>query len=339
MITVSVTVNPLPSENITAAQGTVLCGTNASLPLTIANGSRFDWMRNGLSVAGNSYQFNLNSAGTYTAVVTDANECSAASLNSIVITSAQQPKAAFAYTGYCVNMPVVITNQSTGTATLSYQWNDGKGNNSTAAQPAFTYAQPGNYAVRLKVSSTACPLLPDSLTQVIAVEQPYAAVRMSTLSTQINQQVQLQARTFGTSYQWTPGNDLSNPTIANPVLKTRTEQQYTVGIRSAAGCTTVDTLLVKVFENTVYVPRVFTPNGDGNNDVLYFNYINVRKLDYARIYNRQGKLVWESANMMEGWDGKFNGALQPLETYTWTIKATDVFGGLVYKQGNVTLLR
>ncbi|NCI50335.1 T9SS type B sorting domain-containing protein [Sediminibacterium roseum] len=338
-ITVNVTVQPLPSENIIAAQGTVLCGSNASLALTIANGSSFSWTRNGSSVAGNSNQLSVNTAGTYAAIVTDANGCVAATNNSITITTAQQPKAAFAYAGYCVNVPVLTTNQSAGASTLSYQWSDGNGNTSTAAQPSFTYTQPGSYTIKLKVSSSACPLLPDSLSKVINVEGPVAGVRMSTINAQVEQAVQLQARTFGATYQWTPANDLSSATIANPVLRARAEQQYNVSIRSAAGCTTVDTVLVKVFANTIYVPRVFTPNGDGNNDVLYFNYINVRKLDYVRIYNRQGKLVWQSSNMSEGWDGRFNGALQPLETYTWLIRATDIYGVPVNMQGNVTLLR
>ncbi|SKA11026.1 FG-GAP-like repeat-containing protein [Sediminibacterium ginsengisoli] len=338
-IVVNVIVNQLPAVAISAAQGTALCGSNAALPLTITSGTGFAWMRNGTSVGGNTSSLVVNTAGSYTALVTDANGCTAPASNSIVVTMVQPPKAAFGFTGYCVNMPVVITNQSTAPGTIAYQWSDGNGGSSASALPSFTYPQAGSYQLKLKITSSDCPAQPDSLTQVIRIESPAAAIRMNTINTQVSQPVNLQARSFGLAYQWSPATDLSSAVIANPVLTPKTERQYTVKITSAAGCVTVDTLLVKVFENNVYVPRVFTPNGDGQNDVLYFNFVNIARLEYVRVFNRYGKQVFETRNMNEGWDGRLNGTLQPLESYVWVIKATDTNGKPVVRQGTVTLLR
>lgn len=338
-ITVHITITPLPVINIAAAQGTTLCGTGATLPLTISSGNGFAWTRNGLPVGGNTNTFIVRETGIYTVVVTDANGCAAQASNNITVNAVPQPKAAFTFASYCVNTPVLINNRSAVTGAASYQWSDGNGNTSSLVVPSFSYAQPGSYPLKLKISSSDCPLSPDSITQIINIEKPVAGIRMNTVSTQVLQPTNLQARGLGASYQWAPATDLSNATVAAPVLRPRTEQQLTVRITSAAGCVTVDTLLVKVFDNNIYVPNVFTPNGDGQNDVLYFNFVNISKLEYVRVFNRQGKRVFETTNTSEGWDGKFNGTLQPLESYVWMIKAIDSNGHPVTRQGTVTLLR
>jgi gliding motility-associated-like protein len=85
---------------------------------------------------------------------------------------------------------------------------------------------------------------------------------------------------------------------------------------------------------------VFTPNGDGTNDILKMNLVGIKEIKFFRIYNRAGLKVYESINnSIDGWDGKFNGVLQPLDTYMWIVEGINKFGTPIRQRGTTTLLR
>lgn len=75
-------------------------------------------------------------------------------------------------------------------------------------------------------------------------------------------------------------------------------------------------------EEHVFIPNLFTPNGDGNNDffVVYGEGFEALEL---KIYNRWGSLVFYSKDIEEitgiGWDGKFEGKTQVSGTYLWKL--------------------
>jgi gliding motility-associated-like protein len=70
---------------------------------------------------------------------------------------------------------------------------------------------------------------------------------------------------------------------------------------------------------SVDVPTAFTPNGDGINDIIYVDGWGIRKLNYFRIYNRWGELLFESNDIKIGWDGTYKGVPQNMETYVWQV--------------------
>jgi gliding motility-associated-like protein len=91
---------------------------------------------------------------------------------------------------------------------------------------------------------------------------------------------------------------------------------------------------------TIEVPKAFTPNGDGNNDILFIRGYKVKKLISFKIYNRQGQLLYYSTNPDEGWDGYYKGQIQNSETYYYTYEAeTHKNGGLISGDGQFLLLR
>jgi gliding motility-associated-like protein len=165
--------------------------------------------------------------------------------------------------------------------------------------------------------------------------------RLKTVDVSVNDPVQLQARTFGSSYLWSPAAGLSSATVSNPTVTTSQERSYTITITTPSGCQTVDSLLVRVFTKNVYVPNVFSPNGDGFNDLLYVNLVSMRQMQYFRIFNRYGKKVFETSDPTVGWNGRFNnnGDKQPVDTYVWTVQGFDKNGVPVNVQGSVSLLR
>jgi gliding motility-associated-like protein len=285
----------------------------------------------------------VSASGTYYIVGTNILNLSSAPVPvAVTILTIQKPVVSFNFDSYCTNKPVNFTSTSvvTNSGVVDYLWTDNNNHSASTANTAFTYTTAGTYNVKLKVSSSVCPTIADSLTRPVGVVIPTAAVRMPTRDIMIGEQVQLQAaRTFGTSYKWTPATGLTNSTSASPAVRLEKEQQYIISIGEASGCVTNDSLLVRVFGKQIYVPTVFSPNGDGINDKLFVNLVNTQQLKVFRVFNRYGKKVFETTNVSTGWDGTFNGVMQPMDTYVWYVEAIDKGGYVIVDQKSVTLLR
>lgn len=86
------------------------------------------------------------------------------------------------------------------------------------------------------------------------------------------------------------------------------------------------------------LPTAFSPNGDGQNDILKLRGNGISDLTF-QIYNRYGKMVFSTSNPNEYWDGTYNGAKQEEDVYTYFLKAIYFDGGVIEKKGNITLLR
>ncbi|MBI3719201.1 MAG: gliding motility-associated C-terminal domain-containing protein [Sphingobacteriales bacterium] len=109
----------------------------------------------------------------------------------------------------------------------------------------------------------------------------------------------------------------------------------------ASGCSGTAktfTITVKPLDKDVFVPNVFSPNGDGKNDFLfvYGNYI--QKLD-MRIFNQWGEQIAALTNTNTGWDGKYKGKPQPVGVYVYVLRATLTDGRTVNLKGSITLVR
>jgi len=144
----------------------------------------------------------------------------------------------------------------------------------------------------------------------------------------------------GSKYQWSPANVLDNPQAQNPIAILQTDTRFNLIIKDTLGCTGTSTVLVKVYKgSTYYVPNAFTPNGDGLNDVFKAIAPGIKQTDYFKIFDRWGKLVFETNNMSKGWDGKYGGLAQPTAVYVWIIKGLDITGKIIELKGIVTLIR
>lgn len=89
------------------------------------------------------------------------------------------------------------------------------------------------------------------------------------------------------------------------------------------------------------IPNVFTPNGDGSNDVFFLKTSNLTEIT-ALIFDRWGNKVYDltSGTGNIAWDGKnMEGKDSPAGTYFYIIKATGKDGTTYDKKGNVSLYR
>jgi gliding motility-associated-like protein len=89
----------------------------------------------------------------------------------------------------------------------------------------------------------------------------------------------------------------------------------------------------------IYVPRVFTPNGDGVNDVLKPILVGITTFQYFTVYNRWGNIIFQTTDPNSGWDGTFKGVPQPVETYLWIAAGIDENGKTIVQKGMTSLVR
>ncbi|MBX3101141.1 MAG: gliding motility-associated C-terminal domain-containing protein [Bacteroidetes bacterium] len=92
-------------------------------------------------------------------------------------------------------------------------------------------------------------------------------------------------------------------------------------------------------QSSIKVPGVITPNGDGINDRLVVETLNIISYELT-IRNRWGQLVFSTTDPANHWDGRIkNGNDAPSGVYFWVIKAKDNHNQVIHEAGNVTILR
>nr|AUN35660.1 hypothetical protein [uncultured bacterium] len=144
----------------------------------------------------------------------------------------------------------------------------------------------------------------------------------------------------GGSYQWSPETVLNNPYIANPYATLTESTTFILMVKDEIGCIALDTVKIRVLNGpTFYVPTAFTPNGDGLNDIFKPTPVGIAKLDFFRVFNRYGELVYETHDIGKGWDGTYKGIKQNIGNYVWSVSGTDRTGKLKVLKGNVVLIR
>jgi gliding motility-associated-like protein len=106
-------------------------------------------------------------------------------------------------------------------------------------------------------------------------------------------------------------------------------------------CTDSAFVTVKIFKTNpqVFVPSAFTPNNDGKNDVFRPIAVGILNIEYFRVFNRWGELVFSTTTNGKGWDGKIGGKEQASGTFVWVVKGVDYTGKSVFAKGTVTLIR
>jgi gliding motility-associated-like protein len=130
-----------------------------------------------------------------------------------------------------------------------------------------------------------------------------------------------------TEYKWEFGDGLIGRRVGDSIIHTygppAGTKTYTVRhtVTDMFGCSQSVEKNITIYVNChIDVPNAFTPNADMKNDLLYpLNAIKAEQLDF-KVYNRWGQLIFQTSDWKKGWDGRYNGKLQPTGTYVWTLR-------------------
>ncbi|HYE55037.1 MAG TPA: gliding motility-associated C-terminal domain-containing protein, partial [Chitinophagaceae bacterium] len=97
---------------------------------------------------------------------------------------------------------------------------------------------------------------------------------------------------------------------------------------------------IKVFDETnLTIPNAFSPNGDNINDEFRVQVVGLFNLNYLRIFNRYGQMVYETRDLNLPWKGTHNGNPLPVGTYYWLIDGIGMHNKPVKRSGSITLIR
>lgn len=226
---------------------------------------------------------------------------------------------------------------------VSFLWKFGDGRTSTESNPQHAYDTAGTYIITMYAYNPGTCNGVDSLTDTIFVETtPIANFRHDPIIPVTNDPVNFtNLSQRATSWVWDFGdNTFTSLETPEPKYYRRTGT-YRVCLQALnkVGCS--DTIC-KYVDADVYpladLPKAFSPNGDGVNDLLFVRGAGVESID-LKLYNRWGEIVFESTDISIGWDGKYKGKEAPVEAYAFVLNVTFVDGTTFFKKGNVTLLR
>jgi gliding motility-associated-like protein len=299
------------------------------------------------SLNGGSYQasgsFNNLNAGTYKVAVKDNAGCvfevsfeirQAGNIPNLVI--ANQPKICLGSTANLQDTSIV---RGSDRGLVYTYWRDTSAGLSVANPGAVTA---GTYYIKATNDEGCTAIKP----VVVTVHTSNAGRITVTGSASVcaGNTVTLTAST-GSAYQWFR-NDTAISGATTAVYRATVAGFYSVAINDGT-CMALASNTVRVQflsciinpETNVFVPTGFTPNKNGANDVLRPLLYNIASLNYFKVYNRWGQLVFQTNEMGKGWNGTINGVQQPTETYTWLLECTDNDGNVIKKSGRSLLIR
>ncbi|MBT8234120.1 MAG: gliding motility-associated C-terminal domain-containing protein, partial [Bacteroidia bacterium] len=143
------------------------------------------------------------------------------------------------------------------------------------------------------------------------------------------------------TYNWEPVETLDDPESPTPIATPLETTTYFVTVTDLNGCTgtaevTVEVIQPNCDESDIFIPNMFTPNGDMLNDFFKVESNFVEEQEVI-IYNRWGEEVYKSSDINARWDGTFEGRELPPDVFGYHIWIRCINGLEYMKQGNITL--
>lgn len=327
---------------VTPQADAVICeGASTQLEL-ISNATQYRWSpATGLSDATIFNPVANPTVTTQYTVTATLGRCSADDIVIVNVNAAPIPDAGT--DGYICYGQTYQLQASGGT---QYQWTpDTYLNSATIANPVTTATRDITYTLTILSDANGCPSLTtdevyvDVTPPIKVTTFPYDTIGYS------GDMIQLLAIPNDSdviNYVWTPSQGLSDPLIPNPIVTLGANGdvvQYQVATSTIAGCRGEGYITVRVYKGPdIYVPTAFTPNGDGRNDRFLPVPVGIKSLNYFRVYNRWGQLLFQTKTLHDGWDGKLQGRGQATGVYVWMIEAVTNMDKVITKKGTVTLI-
>ncbi|MFI5151179.1 MAG: PKD domain-containing protein, partial [Bacteroidia bacterium] len=344
------TVNPLPVAPVLSSNSPVCAGQAVLLHADTVTGATYNWTGpNGYtsttqnpSIAGST----AADSGFYFITVT-LNGCTSKVGDStkVAINSSSVTAMGKYNTPLCNGTTLLLTANTVNG--VSYSWTGPNGFTSSTQNPSLvnvvasdsgTYTLTMNNGCASNSAQVAVHVLPLPVADFkFTVDCKLTQADFQDASTMSHGTIQ--------SWKWQFGDSLSS-TVQNTTHTYGSAGTYltTLTVKSDSGCMASrrDTVVIphcsEAIVNPAALPTAFTPNGDGHNDIFFVRGGPFTRLDFM-IYNNWGNLIFHSTSQNSGWDGTYNGALQPGGTYVWVLTGETIDNRNVKMTGNVTLIR
>lgn len=342
--------SPLPVVVTPSSNQTICIGQSTTVNAVVTGGTppyTYSWSNGLPSVASNL----ITPATTtvYSVTVTDANGCMSATQTMLVKVNNAPITGFSALEAGCPPIEIDFTNTTDSAVTYSWNFGDpasGANDTSTLISPSHIYSTGGNYTVTLIATNAyGCA---DTLIMPNAVQVPDQAVANASVNsnflTTLDPVLLLNnSSTHAVSYiiYFGDGDSLVTNSMgpySHPYDSLGTFTITLIAI-NANGCNDTTWLTVTIEEpTTLFIPNAFTPNGDGKNDLFMPVGNNVEQL-HLLIFNRWGELIFESFDILNGWNGTYKGERVQEDVYVWKVFYDDNTGGKHEQIGKVAVVR
>ncbi|MBK9271011.1 MAG: gliding motility-associated C-terminal domain-containing protein [Saprospiraceae bacterium] len=146
--------------------------------------------------------------------------------------------------------------------------------------------------------------------------------------------------------EWSPAEGLSCTDCLEPYASPLRDMLYKLKLLDENGCEIFLEIALKLdLDGQIYVPNVFSPNGDLVNDrITVFGTEAFKEIENFRIYSRWGELMFENSffppnDLNSGWDGQMNGKPVNPGVFIYFVKAKRLDGTIIELKGDLSLIR
>ena len=290
--------------------------------------STYSWYRNDTLVSTlSTNSISNNIPGWYKLTVNDG-KCNSIATAGKKVSPINITKYTFTHVpNICIGVPLIVNTDAVEQYSVHYNWDFGDGFNFLKANPgSHKYMAKGDYKIKLSVTNDYCPRYNY---QIFGTSVKVASAITATTF----KYYYLAKQPFNVitktdpgyvQYKWNPATFLDNPNKPNPIFNGDKSTDYTLTrTDTISSCSVTDEYEI-IVSTEVYanVPNAFTPNNDGLNDVLKVEYSAGIGADFNfRIFNRWGKLMFQTNDRNKGWDGRDpSGILQEMDGYSYFLE-------------------
>jgi len=324
----NIVVNPLPTISVTPDQ--IICnGDTAKLVVSSIPNATFLWST---TEVNDTILVHPSATTTYTVTATDAHNCG--TISSQVVVSVNPLPTAYAGQDVAICQGDSTSLTATGIPFSSFLWSTGDSTATIVVSPSATttyiVSVTDQHNCATATDDVVVTFYPSSVASFTFL--PDTGVFTNELITFTNNSVN------SATYFWNFGDQMTSSQV-NPyhMYSLPGTYQITLITISPDGCMDTTLTLIHIVEG-LEIPNVFTPNGDGYNDV--FQVITSGIVDYdLQIYNRWGVMLFESFSTAIHWDGRtIAGEEAAAGTYFYILTAKS--GTKDYSRtGTITLIR
>jgi gliding motility-associated-like protein len=335
----SVRVRVVDRVTVDAGPDSTICLTDPVVLRPTGDGLAFNWSpANTLNDPNikNPVATPTNSSTTY-AVIARIGKCNASS--DVIIRTVPYPTSIAGEPQIkCYEDTVQLNGSFVGS---SFSWIPATALSNNKISNPLAYPRRTTAYVLQVFDVLGCPK-PGLDTVVITVRPPILAFAGNDTAVIVNQPLKLTA-TGAELFLWSPPAFLSNTAISSPtaIFPATGIYKYAVRVFTPEDCFAIDSITIKVFDTNpdIFVPNAFAPGKAGPNAFFKPIAVGITRLDYFRVYNRWGQLMYSNKDVNPGWDGNLGGSPQRPGTYVWMIQGTDFTGKRISKKGTVILIR
>lgn len=309
-----------------------------SVMLTATGGVNYNW-DGGLTP--NQAKNTFTTSGTYNVTITDVNGCITTLSKTVTVNTNSLPTLQITASKLSICEGDEITfkpSYSNAGDSPSFKWFKNGIQSTTSEIYTAKGLKDGDEIHCDIISSNSCSL-PFSSNKIKITVNPIPQVTIDeivfiendgakTLNPQVNSDV--------ISYKWFPSTGLDNPNVKNPKANPESTTIYKLTVVGAGNCVAEATIKVVVLKE-IFIPNVFSPNGDGKNDQWLIRNISDYIGTKVQIFNRYGQQVFKNDNFISPWDGAMNGKPLPLGSYYYILDLANK--AKTRYTGSVTILR